>query len=211
MGRSNLAARRGAKANRRKAIVAQKRRAEAMGGTLAGQVARAAGAPIRCCLLTEGLFEHGIGTLLLARGSGAGQLLVCAFLLDTFCLGIKDIVIRPMEPAQLDAHLDTLSGVSVMVPVDPGYGRKLLRDLAQWSGSLGLKPHADFAVAERLFGDADAKTCEATFKFGRGGKPLYMTGPSESPLLVRRRMEQLRGQLEPGGFDYIVPAEEAAE
>jgi hypothetical protein len=211
MGKVNLAARRGAKANRRKAIVAQKRKAEAVGGTLAGQVARAAAAPIHCCLLTEGLFEHGTGTLLLARGSGAGQLVVGVFLLDTFCLGIKDIVLRPMEAAQLDAHLDTLSAATLMVPVDPGYGRKLLRELAQWSGSLGFEPHTDFAVAERLFGDVDPQACEASFQFGRGGKPLYMPSPSESPLLVRRRMEQLSGQLEPGGFAYIVPVEEAAE
>src|ERR1700733_14359598 len=42
-GTSNLAARRAAKANRRKTIVAQKRRAEAFEGTLAGQVVTAAG------------------------------------------------------------------------------------------------------------------------------------------------------------------------
>src|ERR1019366_2328221 len=109
MGKSNIAARRGAKANRRKAIVAQKRKAEAVGGTLAGQVARAAEAPIYCCLLTECLFETGIGTLLFARGTGAGQLVVGVFLLDTFCIGIKDIVLRPMEAAQLDSHLDMLN------------------------------------------------------------------------------------------------------
>jgi hypothetical protein len=211
MGKSNLAAWRGAKANRRKAIVAQKRKAGAMGGTLAGQVARAASAPIRCCLLTERLLEHGMGTLLLARGSGAGQLVVGAFLLDTFCLGIKDVVLQPMEPAQLEGYLDTMNTATLMVPIDPGYGRKLLRELSQWSASLGFMPHADFAVAERLFGDVEVPTFEANFQFGRGGKVVYMPGPSESPLLVRRRIEQLTERLEPGGFDYIDPAEEAAE
>lgn len=63
MGTSNLAARRAAKANRRKTIVAHKRRAEAFEGTLAGQVVSAAGLPIRHCLLTENVFGTGIGTL----------------------------------------------------------------------------------------------------------------------------------------------------
>lgn len=211
MGRSNIAARRGAKANRRKAIVAQKRRAEAVEGTLAGQVARAAAAPIQCCLLTECLFETGIGTLLFARGSGSGQLVVGAFLLDTFCIGIKDIVLRPMEAAQLDSYLDVLSAATLMAPVDPSYARKLLRDLVQWSGSLGFKPHADFAAAERLFGDIDPQACETSFKFGQEGKPLYMAGPSEPPPLVRRRMDQLSTQLGSDGFHYIVPVHQAAE
>ncbi len=211
MGKSNLAARRGAKANRRKAIVAQKRKAEALEGTLSGQVARAAKAPIYCCRLTECLFETGMGTLLLARGTGAGQLIVGGFLLDTFCLGIKDIVLRHMTVAQLDDYRARLSNSTLMAPVDPGYARKLVRDLAQWSGSLGFKPHADFALAERLFGDVDPQTCEARFEFGRGGKPLYMPGPSESPHLVRRLMDRLIERLGVGEFDYFVPVEEAAE
>jgi hypothetical protein len=207
MGTSNLAARRGAKANRRKAIVAQKRKAGALGETLAGRVTRATAAPIRHCLLTESLFETGIGTLVLARGSVAGQLAVGAFLLDAFCLGVKDVMFRPMEGSQLAAYLDRLSAVTPQVPVDPSYARKLLRDLVLWSGSLGFQPHPDFTTVERLFGDVDPEACETAFEFGQDGKPLYVPGPSEPPLLVRRRMDQLSRQLGPDGFHYIVPVQ----
>jgi hypothetical protein len=116
-----------------------------------------------------------------------------------------------MTVAQLDDYRARLSDSTLMAPVDPGYARKLVRDLAQWSGSLGFKPHADFALAERLFGDVDPQTCEARFEFGRGGKPLYMPGPSESPHLVRRLMDRLIERLGVGEFDYFVPVEEAAE
>jgi hypothetical protein len=95
-----------------------------------------------------------------------------------------------------------------MIAVDPSYARKLLRDLVLWSGSLGFQPHQDFATVEPLFGDVDPQACETAFEFGQGGKPLYMPGPSEPPLLVRRRMDQLSRQLGPGGFDYIVPVQE---
>jgi len=211
MGKVNLAARRGAKANRRKAIVAQKRKAEAVGGTLAGQVARAAAAPIHCCLLSDGLFEHGIGTLLLARGSGAGQLVVGAFLLDTFGRGIKDIVLRPIGAARLDGYIQMINTGTLMAPVDPGYGRKLLRELARWSESRGFQAHPDFAVAERLFGDVDPQTCEHTFDFGFGGKALYVGDLSEVPLSIGGRMDQSSEQLEPDGLDHVVPEQEAAE
>ena len=210
MGTSNLAARRGAKANRRKAIVAQKRRAAAVGETLAGQVARATTAPIRCCLLTECLLEIGMGTLVLARGSAVGQVAVGVFLLDAFCLGVKDVMFRTIEGHQLATYLAKLSAATPMVPADPSYARKLLRDLVLWSGSLGFQPHPDFATVERLFGDVDPQACDAAFEFGQGGKPLYMPGPADSPMLVRRRMDQLSRQLGPGGFDYIVPVSEPA-
>lgn len=210
MGSSNIAARRGAKASRRKAIVAQKRKAEAFGDTLAGRVARAATAPILDCLLAESLFESGIGTLALARGSLIGQPAVAVFLLDTFCLGVKDVMFRTLEGRQLTTCLDRLSDATPMVPVDPGYARKLLRDLVRWSGALGFQPHPDFAVVEALFGKVDAQACETVFAFGQDGKPLYMPGPSEPPLLVRRRIEHLSRQLGPDGFHYIVPLQEQA-
>ena len=72
MGNINMAARRGAKANRRKAIVAQKRKAAALGETLAGRVARAAATPILHCLLTHNMFESGMGNLVLVRGVAIG-------------------------------------------------------------------------------------------------------------------------------------------
>ena len=165
-------------------------------------------APIRHCLLTESLFETGIGTLTLARGSAFGQVAVGAFLLDAFCLGVKDAMFRIMEGKQLAAYLDMLNTATPMIAVDPSYARKLLRDLVLWSGSLGFQPHQDFATVEPLFGDVDPQACETAFEFGQGGKPLYMPGPSEPPLLVRRRMDQLSRQLGPGGFDYIVPVQE---
>jgi hypothetical protein len=206
MGLSNLAARRGAKANRRKAIVAQKRKVEAAEGTLAGQVAGAVALPIRDCLLTENLLEVGIGTMILVRGSRVGPAVIGMFLLDPFCRGIKDTVVRTVEGERLDLLLDTVRQATPLVPVDPSYARKLLGDLALWSTSLGFPPHRGFATVERLFGDVDARACETSFEFGENGKPLYMSGPMDPPSLSRRHLQQMRERFGADGFHYIVPA-----
>jgi hypothetical protein len=211
MGKVNLAARRGAKANRRKAIVAQKRKAQAVGGTLAGQVARAAAAPICCCLLSQGLFEQGMGTLIIARGDAFGQGVIAGFLLDTFGLGVKDVMFRPFATAKLATYVELLSAATPMVPIEPSYARKLLRDLVLWSGSRGRRPHQDFATVERLFGDVDPQTCEDKFEVGHGGKPFYVGDLSEAPLWVSRPLDQLSAELERGDFDYVGSVEEAAE
>src|SRR6202030_3009628 len=50
---TNIAARRAAKASRRKAVVAEKRRAEALETTLPARVRRAADLPIQHCLLSN--------------------------------------------------------------------------------------------------------------------------------------------------------------
>lgn len=65
----NIGARRAAKAQRRKAVVAEKRKAETQAGSLAGQVRLTLANPIQHCLLSDSLFESGMGMLVVARGA----------------------------------------------------------------------------------------------------------------------------------------------
>jgi hypothetical protein len=202
---SNMAAKRAAKANRRRAIVAEKRKAEMLADPLAERVRRAARAPIRHCLLTDGLFELGIGTMILARGFTADSLSVAIFLVDVHCLGIKDVVFRPVAGEEFEMLVGGSEIGQLSAPVDFSYARKLLRDVAVWAESIGFPPHRDFAVVERLFGDVNTDACDVAFQFGQDGKPFYTPGPSESPSQVRRRMEQLRARFGEEGFDVMAP------
>lgn len=134
---------------------------------------RAAHDPIQHCFLTEAIFETGIGTLVLARGATPHRLTLSSFLIDVFCLGIKDVMFESVESEFFAMYMDATDAGSPMVAVDPGYCRKLLRDLAAWSQSIGFAPHRDFAAVERIFGDVNADASDAAFQFGRDGKPVF--------------------------------------
>ena len=66
---TNIAQKRARKAQRRKQVVAQERRAEVLEASLPARVLRAAHVPIQHCFLTESVFETGMGTLIVARGA----------------------------------------------------------------------------------------------------------------------------------------------
>jgi hypothetical protein len=198
---TNMALKRARKAQKRKQVVAQKRRAEALESSLPARVLRAAHAPIQGCFLTESLFEVGMGTLVLARGATRIHVELSSFLLDTFCLGIKDVMFDSVEGEVFEAYMEATEAGSPMVAVDPGYARKLMRDLAAWSQSIGFAPHKDFAAVERMFGDVSADASDAVFRFGHDGKPFYMPGPDDSAPLIRRRIEQLQKHLGDDGFE----------
>ncbi len=204
---SNMALRRFKKANRRKTVVAQRRRAEASEAALPGLVRRAAAGPIQHCRLPETLFETGMGTLAVVRGA-PGETVLCSFLLDTYCLGIKDVFVRPAAMDQIETLLERLEIQALLKPVAPAHARKLLRDLAAWSESIGFSPHRDFAAAECIFGDVDVTSCDDTFTFGMDGKPCYVAGPYDSPSLVHRRMQRLSQRVGSGRFDYILPVDD---
>ncbi len=186
--------RRQAKAVRRKKLLSERRRLEAVGarGTLAEDVRQAKAAPLHSCLVQSRLFENGFGMVVLTRKTGARTFSLAAFLVDAFCLGVKDALFRELEEAEMESFLDALEATAPFEAVDPSYARKLVRDAAAYARSLDLEPPADYAAIEPLFGDVAADACEVQFQFGYEGRPFYVPGPSESPTQVRRRIDQLR-------------------
>lgn len=198
----NMALKRAKKAQRRTQMLAQKRREGALEASLPARMLRAAQLPIQHCFLTESIFDDGMGTLVLARGANPHRLELASFLLDVFCLGVKDVMFESIEGGVFEMYMDATDAVSPVVAVEPGYARKLLRDLVAWSQSIGFAPHRDFAAVERIFGDVSADASDAVFRFGCDGRPLYIPGPTESAALARRRTEHLRRVLGEGAFDF---------
>jgi hypothetical protein len=203
---TNMALKRARKAQRRKQVVAQKRRADTLEASLPARVLRAAHAPVQHCFLTESVFDIGMGTLVVARGATLHHIALSSFLIDVFCLGIKDVMFESVESEVFEMYMDASGAGSPMVSVDPGYARKLLRDLAAWSQSIGLAPHRDFAAVERIFGDVSADASDAVFRFGRDGKPVYIPGPYDTAPLIQRRIEQLQKHLGDDGFGFETAA-----
>ena len=196
--------RRQAKAIRRKKLLAERRRLEAAGGggSLAEKVRRAGAAPLYSCLLQNEMFESGVGMVILARKTGAHRVALAGFLVDVYCLGVKDALFREIDEAEIETIVDSLGITAPFEAVDPSYARKLLHEAVAYARSLGLEPHADYAAIEPLFGDVAADACEVQFEFGYQGKPLYVPGPSESPTQIRRLVDHLRRQLGADGFEF---------
>jgi hypothetical protein len=147
-----------------------------------------------------------MGTLVLARGATLHHVALSSFLIDTFSLGIKDVMFESVEGEVFEIYMDAMDAGSPVVSVDPSYARKLLRDLAAWSESIGFAPHPDFAAVERVFGDVSVDTSDAVFRFGRDGKPVYIPGPNDTVHLIQRRIEQLQKYVGDDGFGFEAAA-----
>jgi hypothetical protein len=204
----SIAQRRALKATRRRKTTAKEpRRGSDDGAAISiASVRRWAAAPIDRCLVPQRLFEIGVGTMVLARQKGAGELAVGAFLVDVYCCGIKDALFHCLGHGEFEYFLDLFAEAGEYERVEPSYARKLLRDLGSYAQSLGFAPHRDFAAVEALFGEVRAEACDTTFRFGCSGKPRYIAGPYDTPQRIRSTLKGLRKRLGEDGFDYIVPA-----
>jgi hypothetical protein len=172
--------------------------------------AQSAAAPIHDCFHSADLWEQGIGWVVISRQLSNGQLAFAAFLLDVFCLGVKNVHCDVVGPAAYESKVVShLSKVSPLVELMPADAKKLVEDAVSYANDLGILPHADYRRAHAIFGDIDAADSIAQYTFGKEGKPFFVSGPNDGPDKCHRIVGILSARCGPGNFDYIVHFSEA--
>ncbi len=166
----------------------------------------AAHAPVADVLFARTLFEVGIGSVWLSRQLPDGRYAFAGFVVDVFCLGVKNAMYNIMEENAYRAALVRIqaSMEEALEPQEPACARKLVEGAVAYAKDLGFEPHPDYRIARLIFGDIDTAACPTEFTYGRDGKPLYTNGPNENAAMQRRIVNQLARRCGPGGFEYYL-------
>jgi hypothetical protein len=139
----------------------------------------------------------GIVLVLVARANRHDQMIACGYLVDTFCLGVKNTI----GPQRL--HRRDLPGfVRIYFGAFPAPPLRAPLELAQhvvhgavaFAAALGFEPHPDFHRVRAHLGEL-SEPCAITF--GQRGRPLYVAGPHDDPAAV---MRTLRASVGSDGF-----------
>lgn len=157
--------------------------------------------PVVAALVPEELWMRGMGQLILARQCPDGRLACGLYLIDTYCLGVKNAHWDIMSEFAYDAMVrKSREANGPYRSVAPEYLAKIVQGALAYAEALGFAPHADFRAARLLLAGIDAAQCPDEFEFGRDGKPYYIQGPHDSPAQVRFILHQLN-QV---GGEYVV-------
>jgi hypothetical protein len=157
-------------------------------------------------LRSANLFDSGLGHLVASRFRADGRVEAGFFLLDVFCLGVKDAGFHEFNSiADYEESLvDRLFPDGNSVRMTPEAARKLTEDAISYARGLGFSPAADCKKASRVFGGITTANCHEQFVFGQNDKPLYIKGPLDSPARVERILRALEARCGEGGYHYIV-------
>lgn len=135
------------------------------------------------------------------RDRDRGRVSVCGYLVDTFCLGVKDAMgPRTMGRGELPRFLASFFGPfgdrPVKAPIE--LARHLIWGAVEYARGLGLRPHRDFT---RAAGHLGPLAGPSAIRFGRHGKPYYMQGPYDDPDRILRVLRENVGE---GNFHFTV-------
>lgn len=146
---------------------------------------------------------HGIVSVLVAREHRRGKVSVTGYLVDVYCLGVKNVVgPEVMDDSDLRGYVRmyflVYQAPALAVPIE--MARELVWGAVAYARGLGFEPHAHF---EQIAGHLGAWGPTGAVGFGRGGKPYFVQGPSDNSSRILRTLERSVGA---GNFHYLVGA-----
>jgi hypothetical protein len=163
-------------------------------------------APMLDCFTNEELWVSGMGNVLVSRRLPNGQVAASVFLIDRYCLGVKNAMWRVDTAA--DYHgtfLDRMERAGRRVELSPEFARKIVEGAVEYARGLGFAPHRDYHKAKRIFGRIDASTCDQEIEFGNDeGRPMYVSGPHDSQLRIRQIVDTLKSSFGEGKYDVVL-------
>jgi len=127
------------------------------------------------------------------------------FLLDVFCLGVKNASgTNPVQKRSTRSASTIGGGLRSSSPMPPACLRKLVEGGVAYARELGFNPHPDYAVASQIFGELDARPAPPSSPTGRKASPSIVPGPNETAAQAQAIVERLARRLGTEGFDYLV-------
>lgn len=145
--------------------------------------------------------DAGLAVIVLARNAGFNRLDVCTYLVDFWCLGVKDTSgPRRMTPTDFKDFVEyayqPFEQQIAEIPLE--LAQAIVLGSIEYAKGLGFEPHRDFAKTRSLLGSWNG---QPVLPFGRNGKPFYINGPYDDPMKVLRT---LRTHVGEGNFDFAI-------
>jgi len=162
--------------------------------------------PFYECIIPHNLFEAGIGNILVTKVSPQGELAICSFIVDVFCLGVKQVRFKTMPLPEYEAvfkpDIVKSHGGYAFIKIKPACAQKLLDGVTQYAKDLGFSNDSDYYAMKTIFGEKKLGLCWTRYKFGKDKMPFYMRGPNESTTDANKIVATLEKSCGLGNFHY---------
>lgn len=149
--------------------------------------------------------SSGLIGVLLAREAGRSRVSVCGWLVDVYCLGVKNDIgptrtYRTDLPMTVRNFFAAFGTRQLAAPLE--LARHLVLGAVDYARDLGFEPaaEADFADTRGHLGPWEGPSA---IRFGRDGKPFFVSGPHDNPTRILRQLERSAGA---GNFHYLIGA-----
>lgn len=157
--------------------------------------------PIEVCYMNPEIWEIGEGNVIIVRRHPNDKYTIGCFLIDVFCLGVKDVIYRVRideeEYKGLIEHLK--SGGLKAVSYDEAHN--VVYGAASFAEEAGIMPHKDFHIGKNILEEDTDDVPLIEYTYGKEGKYFLV---ANSRLELSKYLPTLKKNLSEREFDYII-------
>lgn len=152
--------------------------------------------------------ESGIKHIVFARQKRDGTFIVGIYLVDLFCLGLKDtFFLNPSFEELKERVLENTHAGFEYEAIDPILAQNYIYGAIEYAEDLGFKPHKDFSITEYILDDVEQLEF-IDIELGCNGRPCFMPGPNDK---VGQILAHLNKHVGEGNYDFIEEFDEEEE
>lgn len=155
---------------------------------------RARSLPIGKCFINENWKEAGNSTVIVSRNHSNGNFTYGLFLVDLFCLGVKESLYYFNEYSKFNEMIDDIKQNEDLVEIDYPLAHNIIYGGVEYAASLGFKPHKSFDVSQYLLEEDDDRVELIDIEFGYNGQPAVFVGKEKHPQNIIGTLERNVGK-----------------
>lgn len=159
------------------------------------------------CYINDNWKIQGMATIVMTRVQPSGKLIAGIYLVDVFCMGLKQTTMRfGIEESELNDLMPDLYDRFDMERelAAPVLLQNIIYGAIEYAEDLGFSFDKDFYLTEYILDPAD-DIGYIDIDFGKDGKPFYVEGPFDKTLLVLAKLTKAVGA---DNFDFLCRADQ---
>ena len=169
-------------------------------------IRRARTFPLLECLITANWQQDNSGMvqILLARQQPDGDICFGSYLVDMYCLGLKNTFANAgfsRTRYENEVRGRIFRGVPPEeCPVELAH--QMIYASIEYAARFGFQPEKDFALSQYLLEPRGELEEPYELTFGKNGKPFFIAGPHDNATRILKQLEKTAG---PDNYDFLAP------
>lgn len=160
--------------------------------------------PIGNCYITPGWEEQGLCHIVVSRVKPSGNVVAGAYLVDTFCLGLKDsFYYADMNSYEFKDLLDKLGSFLGLESISYNEAHNIIYGAIGYAEDAGISPDSSFATTEYILEEDTDDVPLIEYEFGKDGKHFLVVSSSKEKQLIEMLQRNLGND-----FDYEIAMDE---
>ncbi|MDR2466835.1 MAG: hypothetical protein LBD35_05525 [Prevotellaceae bacterium] len=163
--------------------------------------------PIYKCLINKNWKEHGLPNIFVVRRHASGNVTFCVYMVDVFCLGVKDTIFTcNVPPENIDDRIAKGDFASKMEEISYELAHNIIFAALEYAEEYGFRPHRSFTSTTQYFLEEDNDNVPLIeIKCGtENGRPMYINNGCETPDQAEKIIRQLEKTAGKGNFGFIL-------